>query len=283
MRVRRALAVGAFVWVLSLGLIGNATARADSISATCTSGGQSQTCDSAKWYTGPVQLTWQANPAPDSTSGCLLGIAYHYSSQAVTPLSCSATWGQTTVIQRYTLHVELSSPAATASLTRAPDSHGWYNHPVTVAFAGKSFSGIRSCTTATYAGPATPTAHVTGSCTDNAGKTVTVTSAAFAYDATSPSVNMTTTAGDRFTKLSWSMSGLAPAEQFRLERQPGLHGKSPSVVYQGSATSFKDTRVRNGVDYHYTLRALDAAGNTGLSSTAAKPGLRLISPPAARR
>lgn len=247
------------------------------ITATCTSAGHTSQCSSG-WYTSNVFIswTWTPNDGGNPLSGCA---SHSYAQDTSTSVSCTVSGpsGTTTVPQR--INIELSSPAATASLTRAPDSHGWYNHPVTVAFAGKSFSGIRSCTTATYAGPATPTAHVTGSCTDNAGKTVTVTSAAFAYDATSPSVNMTTTAGDRFTKLSWSMSGLAPAEQFRLERQPGLHGKSPSVVYQGSATSFKDTRVRNGVDYHYTLRALDAAGNTGLISTAAKPGLRLISPP----
>ena len=74
------------------------------------------------------------------------------------------------------------------------------------------------------------------------------------------------------------MAGLAPAARFKLTRQPGLHGKSPSIVYQGGATAFKDTRVRNGVHYLYTVAALDAAGNTGLATIVAKPGLRLIAP-----
>ena len=196
----------------------------------------------------------------------------------VTTVSCTVSGpsGRTSV--SLPINIELSSPTATASPTRPPDSGGWYNHSVTVAFHGSSFSGIRSCTTATYAGPATPSARVSGSCTDNAGKTVTATSAPFAYDATQPSVYVAADTGDRFANLNWSMSGLAPAERFRLARQPGLHGKSPSVVYQGSATAFKDTRVRNGVHYLYTVTALDAAGNTGLSTIVAKPGLRLIAP-----
>ena len=247
-----------------------------SITAMCMSAGHTSQCGSG-WYTSNVFIswTWTPNDGGNPVSGCA---SHSYAHDISTTVSCTVSGpsGTTTVPQR--IHLELSSPTATASPTRAPDSHGWYNHPVTVAFHGSSFSGIRSCTTATYAGPATPTAHVTGSCTDNAGKTVTVTSAALAYDATPPSVNVGTSTGDRFTKVNWSMSGLAPAAQFRLERQPGLHGKSPSLIYEGSATSFKDTRVRNGVDYRYTVTALDAAGNTGLGSSPAKPGLRLITP-----
>ena len=277
-RRRRVITIGALALMLTFGVVATASASADSISATCSSGGHSQTCDSSKWYTSAVLLTWQASPPPDSTSGCLLGIAYRFNSNTVTQLSCSGTWGQTTISQRYTIHVEISSPTATATLTRPPDSNAWYNHPVTIAFHGSSFSGIRSCTTATYSGPATPSARVTGSCTDNAGKTVTVQSAAFAYDAIQPSVTIAADTGDRVADLDWKMSGLAPAAGFKLTRQPGLHGKSPSIVYQGGATAFKDTRVRNGVHYLYTVAALDAAGTTGLGTIVAKPGLRLIAP-----
>lgn len=277
-RRRVVVTIGALALMLTFGVVATASASADSISPTCSSGGHSQTCDSSKWYASAVSLTWQASPPPDSTSGCLLGIAYRFNSDTVTQLSCSGTWGQTTITQRYTIHVEVSSPSATASPTRPPDSNGWYNHTVTIAFHGSSFSGIRSCTTATYAGPATPSARVSGSCTDNAGKTAAVTSAPFAYDATQPSLYIAADTGDRVADLDWKMSGLAPAARFKLTRQPGLHGKSPSIVYQGSATAFKDTRVRNGVHYLYTVAALDAAGNTGLGTIVAKPGLRLIAP-----
>lgn len=246
------------------------------VTASCTSAGKTATCQSG-WYTSPVEVFWTWLPMNGSAvpGTC---VTQAFPQDVNTQVSCEVTGPSGNGGGPQDIKVELSSPTATASPTRPPDSHGWYNHPVTIAFAGTSFSGIRSCTTATYSGPATPTAHVSGSCTDNAGKTVTVQSAAFAYDATRPSVSVSATTGDRVTNLNWSMAGLAPAEQFRLERQPGLRGKSPSLVYQGSATSFKDTRVRNGVHYLYTITALDAAGNTGLGTIVAKPGLRLIAP-----
>lgn len=274
MRARRRVALATLGVVLWLAPV--AWGSGYSITATCTSAGHTSPCSSG-WYTNNVFITWTWTPndGGNPISGCA---SHSYAQNTSTTVTCTVSGpsGTTTVPQP--INVEISSPTATASPTRPPDSHGWYNHPVTIAFSGTSFSGIRSCTTATYSGPATPTAHVTGSCTDNAGKTVTVESAAFAYDATDPSVSITATTGDRVTNLNWSMSGLAPAEQFRVERHPGLRRRSSSVVYQGSATSFKDTRVRNGVKYDYTVTVVDAAGNTGLGSTTARPGLRLIAP-----
>jgi hypothetical protein len=266
-----ALAAGLVLWSASV-----AMGSGYSITATCTSAGHTAAC-STSWYTSNVFITWAWTPndGGNPESGCL---THSYAQDTRTTVSCTVSGpaGRTSV--SLPINIELSSPTATASPTRPPDSGGWYNHPVTVAFHGSSFSGIRSCTTSTYAGPASPSARVSGSCTDNAGKTAAVTSAPFAYDATRPSVYVAADTGDRVANLNWSMSGLAPAERFRLARQPGLHGKSPSVVYRSSATAFKDTRVRNGVHYLYTVTALDAAGNTGLSTIVAKPGLRLIAP-----
>jgi hypothetical protein len=90
--------------------------------------------------------------------------------------------------QPYTIHVELSSPSATAVLSRPPDLNGWYNHPVAVSFQGSAFSGIAFCTPArTYGGPDRMNAAVSGACADNAGKEAEV-SASFHYDATPPAI-----------------------------------------------------------------------------------------------
>ena len=56
------------------------------------------------------------------------------------------------------IHVEITNPTVAGAPTRGPDSNGWYNHPVTIAFSGSSFSGIASCTSAIYSGPSTPSA-----------------------------------------------------------------------------------------------------------------------------
>jgi hypothetical protein len=225
-------------------------------------------------------VSWLASPAPDGSS-CPLDIATRFNVDKVTPMSCSATWlGSPTVTltQQYAIHVELSNPVVSAAPTRGPDSNGWYNHPVTIAFSGRSFSGIASCTTATYSGPSTASTTVSGSCRDNAGKTVTATSAPFAYDAGPPVLGMNADTGDKITVLDWQMSDIAPSSGFELIRQPGLHGKRPSVLYKGLRTSFRDHRVDNGVRYQYTLQALDAAGNSATNTVVVKPGRRLLAP-----
>ena len=88
----------------------------------------------------------------------------------------------------YTIHVEVSSPTATATPTRPPDFNGWYNHAVGVIFQGTAFSGIASCTPPpTYAAPDSANATISGTCTDNAGKTAGA-SISLKYDATPPTI-----------------------------------------------------------------------------------------------
>jgi hypothetical protein len=189
-RLLRVLAMLGAVSIVSAAAA--SAASADTLIATCAWGDQSQPCDSTTWYSAALTVVWSANPAPDQpTSGCELGIAYHYDTNTVTtpPISCSATWSdQTTVIKQYTVHVETSSPSATATLSRPPDSNGWYTHPVGVTFAGSSFSGIASCASpAAYSGPAASNATVGGSCTDNAGKVANAT-VSFKYDGIAPAI-----------------------------------------------------------------------------------------------
>ncbi len=151
------------------------------------------------------------------------------------------------------------------------------------AISGSSFSGIASCTSTTYAGPSTTTATVSGTCTDNAGKTVTVTSAPFHYDATSPTLNVAATPGDESIALSWQTGGdIAPIVSMTVARTSSSDSKDP-VVYSGTATGFNDTNLRNGVHYTYTITAEDAAGNTATRSLQVTPAARLLSPAANAR
>ena len=138
---------------------------------------------------------------------------------------CTVTWkasGVTyTTTVTYLIDVETTSPIATATASRAPDSNGWYNHPLTISFHGSSFSGIASCTSATYSGPASPTATVTGTCTDNAGKTVNAYFS-FPYDATPPSLSVGADPGAENVTLNWSTSGdVAPLASVSVAAHPG--------------------------------------------------------------
>ena len=176
-------------------------------------------------------------------------------------------------------------PPPRSSLSRplaSPDSNGWYNHPVagTVSVVS-SFSGIAYCTPTTYSGPATTTATVAATCTDNAGKTVTAVSAPFAYDATPPALSATATAGDQSVALSWQAGGdVAPIASVQVTRSGGTTAAAAATVYSGDGSGFTETHLKNGVHYTYTITARDAAGNVALQTVAATPAERLLSPTA---
>lgn len=278
MRLRRRVVLAALGMACAVSLLAASSASASgyTVTAMCSAGGQASEC-STGWYTSDVSLSWTWSPMDggNPTSGC---VPHSYVQDASAAASCTVTGpsGETTVT--VPINVEVSDPIASGAPTRAPDHNGWYNHPVTVAFTGSSFSGIASCTSATYGGPATPAASVGGSCTDNAGKTVQAASAPFAYDGTPPALSMSANSGDRMAVVNWQIGDIAPAAGFELVRKPGLRGKRPSVVYHGLHTSFRDHRVKNGVHYQYTLKALDAAGNGAEHTVGTRPGVRLLAP-----
>jgi len=180
--------------LLALALICSSagSAGAQTITALCTSGGHTKTCNT-NWYTTQVSLVWQATPEPISTAPCNLGIRYEYLTDIVAFPKCNAFWGGEEAGFGFTLHVEVSSPTAEGVPERLPDSNGWYNHPVGVTFRGHGYSGAASCiasgssATATYGGPDTLSAAVSATCTDPAGKSV-VPSAGLHYDATPPTI-----------------------------------------------------------------------------------------------
>jgi hypothetical protein len=266
-----AVAVGAWLWAAPPAL------GDDSVTPVCN--GQPCATTLGFWYTSPVTLVWQVsqNPMPTWLQGC--GTQSYLTDTVAATTSCEAMWANLDDIKRtYTVRVEVSNPTASAALTRPPDVNGWYNHPVAVAFKGSAFSAIASCTPPTaYAGPATPTATVSGSCTDNAGKTAT-TSVMFPYDATLPSLTIAADPGDRTVELHWSIGDVAPLASLKVTRKPGLRGHSSSVLYRGNGGAYADSRVRNGLRYRYEFTARDQAGNVTMSSLAVTPGPRLLAP-----
>jgi hypothetical protein len=268
--MRRVGLITALVVVGSLALA--SVAWGDTITPMCTTAQGTQPCANG-WYTTPVlQLTWTWS-AGGTPSNCNEAA---YASDSTSTVSCTVSWGQTGSTAYYTVRVETSNPTATAVPSRPPDSGGWYNQPLTLTFQGSSFSGIASCTSTPYTGPDTGSATVTGSCVDNAGKTVTATSAPFAYDAAPPSLAVSANAGDQSVALVWSSSGdPAPIVAARVTRQPDTTG---GPAYAGDATGFEDTSVRDGVQYAYTVSVEDAAGNVASQTITATPGPRLLAP-----
>jgi len=240
------------------------------------------------WYTTPESVTWNLNGGT-TAEGCspqsytqdtnLTSLAGSGTPNLPTWTYCITNVSGGTDTQYYFIKVELSSPTATVTPARAPDSNGWYNHPVAGAVTAASFSQIASCTSTTYGGAATTAATVAATCVDNAGKTVSAVSAPFAYDATAPTVAATADPGDQSVALSWQAGGdVAPIASVQVARNGGTSAAAVATVYSGTGSGFNDTHLKNGVHYTYTITARDMAGNVATQTVAATPGARVLSP-----
>ena len=269
------LALAVALIAVAVSLMGASVAWGETITPMCTTAQGTQPC-AAGWYTTPIdQLSWSWT-AGGTASNCNEA---SYQSDAVATLSCTVSWPdgfQGT--QSYTVHLETSSPTATVVPNRGPDSNGWYNHPVAGAVSASSFSGIASCTSTTYGGPNAATATVSGTCTDNAGKSVTVASAPFAYDATPPALTATADPGDQSVAVTWQTGGdVAPVASVQVTRSGGT-AAAVETVYSGDGTGFHDNHVKNGVHYTYTITARDQAGNVAVQAIKTTPGPRVLGP-----
>ncbi|HJS94390.1 MAG TPA: hypothetical protein VJ741_09010 [Solirubrobacteraceae bacterium] len=120
---------------------------------------------------------------------------------------------------------------------------------------------------------------MSATCVDNAGKSVTATSAPFGYDVTPPSLVATASPADKRVMLNWQTSGdLAPTVSVSVTRSAGAGQAAPETIYSGAADHYLDTHVRNGVHYTYTLTAIDQAGHATAQTVVVTPGPRLLSP-----
>jgi hypothetical protein len=210
------------------------------------------------WYVSNVHVYWTFDPPPDSSTGC---DARTLTADGVTHFDCTATWGSSTTFHDvFDVSIDKTAPAVHAVPARPPDANGWYNHPVSVSFAGSDkTSGLAGCSSATYSGPDSGAASVAGTCTDNAGNVGTATFG-LQYDSTPPTLGKVTVKhGNRTATLRWSAS--PDAQLFRVTRSPGVGHAAQKTVYSGAGRVVRDKGLHAGVKYRYTLTAFDAAAN----------------------
>ena len=147
------------------------------------------------WHRSNVTIRWVVDPT-DLISAPTCPAAELITAEGATSRQCTATftWG-TVTSPVITIKIDKTAPTGlSASLARAPDSDGWFNHPVSASFSGQdTISGMAGCSGSTYSGVDTASAALSGTCTDVAGN-VTAASVAIKYDATAPTV---TPAADR--------------------------------------------------------------------------------------
>jgi hypothetical protein len=240
------------------------------------------------WYTSDVTINWNIQSSlPYTSSGC---DGKQLSAETTgTDVTCSATSSDGKTSVTLTIKIDKTPPAVTATASRPPDVNGWYNHALSVAFSGlDGTSGVASCSSASYTGPDNPNTVVGGTCTDKAGN-VGSAGLPLKYDATPPTISkITAKNGNRKLDLAWAASG---AQSFQVMRTSSARGVKSGVVYSGAGVGFRDTRLKVGARYQYTVIATDQAGNsaskslvvtaTGALLTPA-PGARVSQPPVLR-
>jgi hypothetical protein len=156
------------------------------------------TLGSVGWYTSNVTVNWTIVDPESivlSTSGC--NAITFTANTTGTQLTCSAeSDGGTTTVGK-TFKIDKTAPATSATPSRTADSNGWYNHDLTVGFAGTdATSGLESCSPPTaYGGPDTPGTTVAGTCRDRAGNIAPATFA-LKYDETPPQASAAARAPD---------------------------------------------------------------------------------------
>jgi hypothetical protein len=150
------------------------------------------------WYVSNVTLRWSVNfnganvtdastcppatlvPGDTSPAGTTRRCDVYVDNPPI--LAVSVTAGP--------FRIDTTKPTVTAaSSARAPDRNGWFNHAVGVTWSGAdASSGVASCSAATFAGPDSATASVSGTCRDNAGNLSAALALPLKYDATPPQV-----------------------------------------------------------------------------------------------
>jgi hypothetical protein len=200
---------------------------------------------------------------PDVANGAVIG-------------SCTDNAGNVTQAS-FGLKFDATAPSIAAVPARPPDANGWYNHPIAVGFSGADgTSGIAACSSATYSGPESAAKALTGTCTDNAGNAAGA-SFPLKYDSTPPKLSkLAAIPGNRRLVLSWVAS--PDTQLIQVMRASSARGVKAGLVYSGKGASFRDTRLKVGARYRYTVIAIDQAGNSVSKTLAATATGPLLAP-----
>lgn len=229
------------------------------------------------WYRGStggnyVVLHWNfSDPGAvvDHTTGCEPAIRINGPSVGTTE-TCTAYLSPYpeggSVQWQKSIKIDADAPTGVAATpSRGPDTNGWYNHALSVSWSGgDATSGIAGCTSTAYQAPDAAPAAVSGGCTDLAGNSSS-SSFAFQYDATPPQLSsLSVQSADGANIVQWKSS--SPADVAAISRL-ARGSRSERSLFSGAGADFVDKKIRDGVEYHYSVRTYDQAGNASQART----------------
>jgi hypothetical protein len=216
--------------------------------------------DSNGWYNRPLAVSFAGSDATSGIESCSAPQTYAGPDGAGSVSGSCRDVAANVATRSLTLAYDATPPAVSAAPTRTADANGWYNRPVTVLFRGVDHtSGVATCSAVPYGGPDDSSAVVSGTCQDRAGNAAAAPFA-FKYDSTAPPVNrLHAKPGNRSTLLSWNVASGASVV---VTRTPGVGGAASTVVYRGTAETYRDTGLRVAKTYRYTVTAEDQAANS---------------------
>ncbi|MFL5807226.1 MAG: PxKF domain-containing protein, partial [Roseiflexaceae bacterium] len=148
--------------------------------------------NSNSWNNSAVSVIWTCSDAMSGANAANVSqtLTSEGANQSATG-TCMDLAGNSASDTQSGINIDTTAPSGVSGTpTTSPNATGWYNAPVTVMFSGTdTTSGIAGCTSASYTGPDSSSASLSGSCTDQAGNTsATVASSSFKYDATAPTL-----------------------------------------------------------------------------------------------
>jgi hypothetical protein len=248
--------------------------------------------DQGGWYNHPVEFAFHGADATSGLQSCS-SVSYNGpdSGTATVTGTCQDVAGNVasrSIPLRYD-----ATPPTVVDITpsRPPDHDGWYNAPVDFGFTGiDATSGLDGCPTVSYRGPDGADTRVTGTCTDRAGNTAS-RSLGINYDATPPALDdLSATGGNHSATLTWQ--GSPDTVSLVIVRSRVTNPRIQQPLLPGLESGFRDTGLKNGVEYRYDLSAADAAGNSAHSAVSVvpsahprlrpRPGASVASPPLLR-
>jgi hypothetical protein len=218
------------------------------------------------WYRGNdggnyVVLHWTVSGPVTATTNCEAAIRINGPTPG-TRRTCTAETVDGGTVSSTTKLIKIDADPPTgvgATAARPPDTNGWYNHALAIGWQGSdATSGIAGCSSVTYAGPDGASAAVSGGCSDNAGNSA-ATTLSLRYDATAPTLTgVAVQSNSDADVVNWKSS--SPADTAVVTRV-ARGSRQERLVFRGAAERFVDKTIRDGVEYRYSVRTSDQAGN----------------------